>query len=68
MALEALLSRATVKLGRLRDPVWGRIASRERIRLAMLCQMLSLGMMILGTMVGMMIEGEMLGVCFDEKY
>jgi len=67
-ALEALLSRATAKLGRLRDPAWGRTASKERIRMAMLCQMLSLGMMILGTMADMMIEGEMLVVCFDEKY
>lgn len=63
MALEVLLSRATAKLGRLRDRVWGRTASKERIRMAMLCRMLSLGMMILGIMVDMMTGGEMPIAC-----
>ena len=58
MVLVALLSRATVKLGRPRDRVWDRIASKECIRTAMLCRMLSLGMMIPGTMVGTTIEDE----------
>jgi len=63
MAPGELLSHATAKLGRLRDPVWGRIASKGRIRTAMLYQMPNLGMMILGTTAGMTTGGEVLVVC-----
>jgi len=67
MALEALLSHATAKPGRLRDPVWARTASKEPTRVATSSRRLNLGMMIPGTMAGMMTEGEMPDGCFANR-